>query len=155
VPISGGIPPSITPAMAEDYANSVLNSVVAQSEDFEDVILIDIYGTGASKVEYKTLLMACEPYTKAPKGSFSKISQIAIVDAITPNPKPVSQVPFVDNGIVVVSEKGLTIGLTNGEYPRIIPNYPTTVFTKNPATLIAEDNLNTMGRLEVLKALQE
>jgi hypothetical protein len=104
VPISGAIRPTVP---ARHYATEILDSVVAQGGSLQDVILIDFYGSGNSKAEYKTLLMACEPYTKAPKGSFSKVSQIAIVDAASPNPEPVSQVPYVDYEWWLYRKKGL------------------------------------------------
>lgn len=135
--------------MAQNYASKVLVPIIKEAKEFKCFILLDIYGTGASKEEYKTLLIACEPYLKSvPKGVLAQVKQIAIIDAGQTPPKGNAQVPIV--GVVVMDVKDLARDLTDGLYPRLVANYPSSMFTQVATT----DQIDAKGRIEVLRAIQ-
>ena len=150
--ISGGLPPTISAQTAADYAKNVLRPILSQVPSFSYIILVDIYRTGASKAEYKRLLKACEIPLKMP-GKLSTVYQLAIVDnSKTPVPTDDAMVRFIGPAIKM-DVTGLADGLTDGEYPRITANYPTSLFAWTPAAIEAHHQLDPLGRTEILRLI--
>jgi hypothetical protein len=150
--MSGGLPSTIAPDLAKQYATNVLHRAVS-AKPFETVILVDVYGTGRSKEEFVALLTACEEPLGLPEGTLSSPKQIPIVDVTKTNiPKPAS-VPFLGSP-VVVRVPCLVDGLTNNEYARIEPNYPIPAWKLTPEEVASQDSLDALGRTEIIKTIK-
>ncbi|MCJ1289836.1 hypothetical protein MMC34_001369 [Xylographa carneopallida] len=91
VAISGGLS-QITSAAAQQYTTNALRHVL-DHKPFKQVVLVDIYGTGASKEEYARLLEECENVMKMPKHTLKPV-QIPIIDANQKRPTS-KGVPFL------------------------------------------------------------
>ena len=146
--MSGGLP-HVTQAQAEQYTTNVLQHVMNQP--FKQVVLVDIYTTGASKEEYARFLTTCEDKLKLPKHALKPV-QIPIIDAT--QTKPTSQgVPFLGPP-VVIEVPGLARALTDGEYPRLIATFPSSEWHQTPEAVGQRDRLDSLGRLEVIKTIK-
>jgi len=154
-PISGGLPEKIPKDKATKYAQNVLGPIIQASPHFTHVVLLDIYTSGSSKTEYKALLKACEPILGLSKGKISNPTQIPIIDktAKRPSTKTSRPVPFACDAIRM-PVSGLALGLTNGEYPRRVINYPIDRFEHPPSSYSEEDQLDAKGGSEIYHTIQ-